>query len=435
MSRICKLNQLLCLDRRKAKVIADADYPEIGIYSFFKGIFHKSPRKGWDVGDKDLYLIKENDFIFQITFAWEGAVAIASKEDDNLYGSVRFPTFRVNSDLCNPQYLLWWFQTKKGRQRLYDVSPGSALRNRVLNIGKLLETEITLPPLDLQNKLVSKLNDASLEQQNIDHILREESETLVHKLRQAILQEAVSGKLVPQSPNDESASELLKKIKVEKERLIEEKKIKRGKDSSIVSEEETPYGLPKGWVWVRLGEITNYGYSEKTESADLSDDAWVLDLEDIEKTSSKLLVRMTFKDRKSKSTKNVFKAGDVLYSKLRPYLDKVLVAPENGVCTTEILPIRAYFGVYPQYIRIVLKSPQFMKYVNSVTHGMKMPRLGTKDGQKALFPLPPLGEQLRIVQKVDQITTLCDELEQKVRESQEISEFLMEAVLKEAFVS
>ncbi len=141
MPNSCKLSELLSLDRRKVDLVNDRNYTEIGIYSFFKGIFHKSPRKGWEVGDKDLYTIKKDDFIFQITFSWEGAVAIASEKDDNLYGSVRFPTFRVYSSICNPEYLLWWFQTKKGKRRLYEVSPGSALRNRVLNIRKLLETE------------------------------------------------------------------------------------------------------------------------------------------------------------------------------------------------------------------------------------------------------------------------------------------------------
>jgi len=82
-----------------------------------------------------------------------------------------------------------------------------------------------------------------------------------------------------------------------------------------------------------------------------------------------------------------------------------------------------------------MKSPTFINYVNSVTYGMKMPRLGTNDGQKALFPLSPVNEQLRIVQKVAQLIKLCEELDEKIKENQKNSEFLMEAVLKEAFSS
>ena len=158
-----------------------------------------------------------------------------------------------------------------------------------------------------------------------------------------------------------------------------------------------------------------------------------MNLEDIEKETSKLLVKVRFADRKPKSTKNVFQTGDVLYGKLRPYLDKVLVADENGVCTTEILPISAYFGVNSSYMRIVLKSPVFRKYVNSVTYGMKMPRLGTTDGRKALFSLPPFNEQVRIVKKVDKLTKLCAELNDKIEENQNNSELLNKVVLKEVF--
>ena len=120
--------------------------------------------------------------------------------------------------------------------------------------------------------------------------------------------------------------------------------------------------------------------------------------------------RITFQERSSKSTKASFASGDVLYGKLRPYLNKVLVADRHGFCTTEILPLRPREGVDPHYLKTALKTPQFLKYVNSKSYGMKMPRLGTDDARQALVPLPPLAEQRRIVLKVDQLLGLCDEL-------------------------
>ena len=120
---------------------------------------------------------------------------------------------------------------------------------------------------------------------------------------------------------------------------------------------------------------------------------------------------MKFKDRISKSTKAEFQKGDVLYGKLRPYLNKVVVADDNGFCTTEIIPIRGYSGVFPKYLMYSLRSPRFLEYVNSKTYGTKMPRLGTEDAIKSLFPLPPINEQKRIVKKVDELMALCDELE------------------------
>ena len=231
------------------------------------------------------------------------------------------------------------------------------------------------------------------------------------KLRELILTLAVQGKLVPQDPADEPASVLLQKIRAEKDRLIAEGKIKRDKPLAEIAEEEKPFELPAGWEWVRLGDITNYGTTTKVER--LQPDTWVLDMEDIEKSSGRLLQRLRFAQRPALSDKNCFLAGDVLYGKLRPYLNKVLVADEDGVCTTEVIPFRCYGNYVPQYFRLVLSSPFFLEYVNARSYGMKMPRLGTEDARKSVIPLPPLAEQSRIVTRVEALMRLCDALEAK----------------------
>ena len=208
----------------------------------------------------------------------------------------------------------------------------------------------------------------------------------IKKLRELILELAVRGKLVPQDASDEPASELLKRIAAEKAKLIAEGKIKKSKPLADITDDEKPFELPVGWEWVKLGEITNFGITEKLSF--ISDETWVLDLEDIEKDTSRLLNKHRFCDRRSLSDKNSFQEGDVLYGKLRPYLNKVIVADESGVCTTEILPIRCYGSFSSHYFKYALKSPNFINYVNARSYGMKMPRLGTEDGRKANFPLP-----------------------------------------------
>ena len=231
----------------------------------------------------------------------------------------------------------------------------------------------------------------------------------VARLRELILTLAVQGKLVPQDPSDEPASELLKKIRAEKDRLIAEGKIKRGKPLAAISDEEKPFELPVSWEWCRLGAVTTYGSSAK--AATIKPETWVLDLEDVEKGTGKLLNKSRFSERPALSDKNVFFAGDVLYGKLRPYLNKVLVADEDGICTTEIVPLRCYGPYEPGYFAIALRTPFFLEYVNALSYGMKMPRLGTEDARKALLPLPPLAEQSRIVTRVEELMQLCDALE------------------------
>ena len=249
----------------------------------------------------------------------------------------------------------------------------------------------------------------------------------IKKLRELILELAVRGKLVPQDSSDEPASELLKRIAAEKAKLVTEGKIKKSKPLAEITDDEKPFELPAGWEWAKLGEITNFGITEKLSF--ISDETWVLDLEDIEKDTSRLLNKHRFCDRRSLSDKNSFQEGDVLYGKLRPYLHKVIVADESGVCTTEILPIRCFGSFSSHYFKYALKSPNFINYVNARSYGMKMPRLGTEDGRKANFPLPPLAEQHRIVAKVDELMALCDQLESQHNNAAETHEKLVTHLL------
>jgi type I restriction enzyme, S subunit len=168
------------------------------------------------------------------------------------------------------------------------------------------------------------------------------------------------------------------------------------------------FEIPDSWLQMNLGEIINYGKTEKAEPTEISSDAWVLELEDIEKDSSKLLQRLTFAQRQSKSTKNRFRAGDVLYGKLRPYLNKILIADCDGYCSTEILPLRANQAINGRFLFYWLKHPTFLNYVETVSHGLNMPRLGTESGKQAPLVLAPLNEQKRIADKLDRLLAKVD---------------------------
>lgn len=234
------------------------------------------------------------------------------------------------------------------------------------------------------------------------------------QLRQKILDLAIRGKLVPQDPNDEPASVLLERIRAEKERLIKEKKIKAEKKKSGAKshyEKDAPFEVPESWEWAKLGYLCDYGKNEKASPSEINENAWILDLEDIEKDTGKLLKRVHKNEKETKSIRNTFKKGDVLYSKLRTYLNKVLVADVEGYCTTEILPLDFNGFVVPEFARHVLMSNYFLEYTAGCCYGVKMPRLGTHDGENALFPLPPIEEQKRIVCIIDSAIEIIDEIE------------------------
>ena len=282
-----------------------------------------------------------------------------------------------------------------------------------------------LPPLLEQERIVSEIEKIFAEIEVVK-ANQDELSKLREGLKNKILDLAIQGKLVEQDPNDEPASVLLEKIKAEKAELVKQGKIKKDKQESYIFKgadnrhyekigletkditEEIPFEIPNSWQWARLGSVVNYGETKAVTYPECDKNLWILDLEDIEKDSSKILYKNRIKDKPFKSIKKTFQKGDVLYSKLRPYLNKVVVADENGVCTSEILPLRAYYGIEATYLQYCLKSYYFYQYVNQLTYGVKMPRLGTEDGKKGLIPIPPLKEQQKIIQKLSKIQEIIE---------------------------
>ena len=243
---------------------------------------------------------------------------------------------------------------------------------------------------------------------HFDHIA--DGPDAVPRLRRFILDLAVRGKLVPQDPNDEPSSELLKRIAAEKARLVKAGEVKQSK-SKRGNMADAPFNLPASWQWVAVGNLFLYDAGIKREPKVLNREFWLLELEDIEKNTGRLLARMTAAERESKSTKSEFRVDDILYGKLRPYLNKVLVADILGYSTTEIVALRPYISLCSRYCALALRRPDFVDYVAQLGQGTKMPRLRTEDAVVAPFPLPPLAEQRRVVAKVDELIALCDRLE------------------------
>ena len=243
------------------------------------------------------------------------------------------------------------------------------------------------------------------------------------QLKASILQYAVEGKLVKQDPNDEPASELLKKIKNEKDQLIEEGKIKRSRKLSAITDEEKPFDIPKNWTYGRLKQITTFGNFDSVKGTSIPDNSWVVDMKDVRKDGGGFLAIVRKKSTDIyKSNKYSFSKNAVLYGKLRPYLRKVEVAKADGFTTTEMFPINVVDinTLIPQYLRYVMLSPYFVDLVNDSMYGMKMPRVGTTFLAKMVIPLPPLEEQKRIVAKIEKLMPLVDEYAESYNRLQKI---------------
>nr|WP_243402555.1 restriction endonuclease subunit S [Streptococcus agalactiae] len=212
---------------------------------------------------------------------------------------------------------------------------------------------------------------------------------------------------------------MLEKIQAEKQKLYEEGKLKKKDLAEIVVTKgddnspykEVPYNIPKSWEWVRLGNISSLNFFSSISGDKIPNDSWVLDMEDIEKETGRL-VRKNYKTEKSsyKSNKISFSKDTILYAKLRPNLKKVIISDENGFATTELLPIKVFGNISLDYIRYCMISPFYYFNIIQSVYGVKMPRVSSGFLNSTLLPLPPLTEQQRIVSKISQVFSVIESL-------------------------
>lgn len=254
------------------------------------------------------------------------------------------------------------------------------------------------------------------------------------QLRNSILQEAIHGRLVSNvlQPGEKTGEELLKDILAERQKKENEekgKKAKKAKKLTLSTIEEDPWELPEGWCWCKLKDIIDFTSSGTTKNGDITSDSWILDLEDIEKETGRLICKKRFGDVKSKSDKRAFKTGNVLYSKLRPYLNKCIIADEDGYCTTEILAFD--FGpIFNRYAQSFLMSPYFVDRVNQGAAGVKMPRVNNAEANDTCFPIPPLSIQHCIVEKIEDLLPLIDEYDNAAVELETLNKILPDKLRK-----
>ena len=247
----------------------------------------------------------------------------------------------------------------------------------------------------------------------------------VIELRKVILQLAVMGKLVPQDPNDEPASELLKAIELEKQRLVKEGEIKKPKILPNIKLEEIPYPLPKSWEWVRFFTI-NTVKSELVSAKDYPLENQIAP-DSIEKGSGRLLLHRTVEEFGATGPNNRFHKGQILYSKIRPSLNKAVIAPYEGLCSADMYPIQTFVDL--KFMLKVILSEVFLEQVRQAENRVKMPKLNLESLSIFQIPLPPLAEQHRIVAKIDRLMELCDRLEASIEATKLKQSDLLNAVM------
>lgn len=197
---------------------------------------------------------------------------------------------------------------------------------------------------------------------------------------------------------------------------------------ALVSESEWPYKVPENWCWTRLSSLISAS-KEKTE--DFSDkEVKYIGLENIEKDYGIVSYNSS---EGIKSLKSVFHEGQILYGKLRPYLNKHDIAPFNGVCSTDILVFNAKETTINQFVDYFLNLQSFIEYAVANSKGINLPRVSESVVLDALCPLPPLPEQQRIVDRIESLFAKLDEAKEKAQAVVDGFEDWKAAILHKAF--
>ena len=267
----------------------------------------------------------------------------------------------------------------------------------------------------------------------------------IDALKQTLLQLAVMGKLVPQNANDEPASELLKRIQVEKAKLIAEGKIKKDKPLPLITDEEKPFELPCRWEWVRLFEVTtgmDSGWSPAClDNCSPSDNVWGV----LKTTAVQVMEYFEYENKELPENlqprpEAETKAGDILFTRAGP-INRVAISCFVRVTRPKLMIsdkiIRFHpvdIGVDGRFMTLCLNAGATADYLENAKSGMAASQVNISQEKLRLapIPMPPLAEQHRIVAKVDELMTLCDQLKSRITDASRLQQKLADVLVEQA---
>lgn len=435
--KLTKIGEFLKRSKIPIDIEDDIEYNRVTIRINHNGVSLRDSEIGKNIGTKKQFILKAGQFIVSKIDARYGAFGVAPEEVEGATITGNFWAYDVDKKKVNIE----WFNQFTNSADFYDIcerASSGITHRKYLDEKFFLNYEILLPTVDEQliqiEKIKSQKNSFNELSTELTHQL-----TLVKKLRQQLLQDAVQGKLVEQSRkhSGEPASELLKKIKAEKEKLIAEKKLKKEKELPPIKPEEIPFEIPENWVWCRLGEICIH----------------ITDGEHVTPQKQK-------EGRLLLSAKNI-RDGFIVYDNVdyiseedfqksikrcKPEKNDVLIVSVGGTIgrstvmnddvefaiVRSVALIKPFIKQMANYIKFILDSPILQKEINGRSWGTAQPCLYINQIKELTIPLPPLAEQNRIVQKLDELMQYCNELEASIKQSESQNEKLLQQVLREA---
>lgn len=379
---LVRVGDVLALQRREVTIDPIRDYRLIGIYSFGKGIFHRDPKVGSELGNYRFFAVRPGDLVLSNIQAWEGAIAHATKVDAGIVGTHRFLTYVPIEGRIDTNWARWFLLSDPGMALISRAAPGSTMRNRTLSIDRFEALEIPLPHIDEQLAAVAYLESIHSWQRMISEYLgRNEAGTFAAALPTFV--DALTA------------------------------------DAAIGHE--------------RIGELVDFVSDTIHPGEDPSPADTFVGLQHIESHTGRCIGSDTLETIEGRKFR--FRPGDVIYGYLRPYQNKVWVADRHGLCSVDQYVLRPRPGVEPALLAHTLRGRRVLDSTINLTHSLQLPRL--RSGLLSSIEVPivtgrtatKLSEQLNLLR--DSVVAIAAKRRSQVK----LSRALIPAALNEVFGS
>ncbi len=444
-----KFGDFLTRSKIPVDIQDEKEYKRVTIKTKHQGISVRDIEKGKKIGTKKQFILKAGQFVLSKIDARYGAFGIAPEDVDDAIITGNFWAYDVDFSIINIE----WFNQFTNSQDFYDVCERASTgitHRKYLNEAFFLNYEIDLPETSAQLKIIEDFK----KNKDVDLLLSEgltHQLDLVKQLRQAFLREAMQGKLTSkwrdENPDVEPASELLKKIKAEKENLVKEGKLKKQKPLPPIKEDEIPFEIPESWEWCKVDALVSdinkdirtgpFG-TALNKSEHKAEGVPVWGIESISKNG-----QFTFRNKIFVTNEKAIKlksfevyGGDLIISRTGT-IGELCMLPyttRKGLLSTNLMKISFDKRMMlPELFCHIIKGTSYIEdMLRDFCSGSTRLFLTQKILKRLVFPLPPLSEQQQIVRKLGELVQYCDKLEESIKTSQQQNEMLLQQVLREA---
>ena len=355
--------------------------------------------------------------IAKITPCFQNRKSAIFTELENNFGAgtTELSIVRVIQNTLSRKYLLWFFKSAYFIENGIKSFTGTAGQQRI-HKDYLSHCVFPLPPLSEQNRIVAKIEELLPLVDRYEQAwtkLEDFNRRFPEDMKKSILQQAIQGKLVEQRPEEGTAQELYAQIQAEKQRLIKEGKLKKEKPLPEITEDEKPFEIPDGWMWVRWGDLSEsiqYGFNAPAQNSGRIKMVRISDIQD----GKVLWGSVPFcQIEENEIPKYLLKKNDILFARTGGTVGKsylVREVSEEAIYAGYLIRTRYSSSLVPEYLKCFMESPLYWDQLKNGTIATAQPNCNGKTLSKMILPLPPLAEQKRIVARLEELLPLCERL-------------------------